>query len=309
MEKTKVTEEIRAFGKNIFRNMHERFGFDFEKNIGIFRLDGKFTVASIRKFCLEHGFSKNATCLVLCSNGYRANKYAKDGNNGWAFSPVLLNFRDCTFETVTVMYLSTYYRKSDFTDDRSMYDAIAYVIVQNMEHLESCGKRNEDLLQRFKLEEVKRFYGEEEIMSLILRDMSGRKVDYWCGGFTFGHITSPTEVMDGSGYLVVEHRNALQARLKALKERRAKEAYSAMDYTVKVATIDALCEAAKSVLVVALQDAKDSDAVQEVGRKLGNLTYIMNRAEWFKQKTAEKSFRSIEESENAYNYILSSLIK
>lgn len=306
MEETKVTEEIRALGNGIFRVMHNNCGFDFENNIGIYRLDGKFTVASIRKFCMERGFAKNATCLVLVSNRYRAKFNAEKGHAGYAFSPVLLNFRDCTFSTPSLMHLRSYYRKADFDDDRKLCDAIAYVIVQNMEHLKVKPVTRENLLQRFKLIKTCSYHEDDCIRSLILRGEDGAVIEHYVG---YAEKRDIREFIDGSGYLIEEHREDLAKRLKALKERRAKEAYSAVDYTVKVATIDALIEAAKSVLVVALQDAKDRKAVEEVERKLSNFTWVMRGAENFKRMTAEKSYKSIEESENAYNRILSSLIK
>ena len=301
MNHNESTKTILSFGKNIFRELHKQYGFDFEKDIGIFRVDGPFTVNSIAKMVVARGFSKGATCVVLTTDEYTLEHRDQCIHNELDIAHLWL--ASGKFDTPILYTLGTYWRKSDFNEVRRLSSAVSFVIAQdNTAHRKW---KSVDYLQRYHVAKVNR-RDTKEILSLDLIGEDGDKILYNMY-YEEGENKNVREIIDGSGYLVAEHRRDLERRLKAMKEQKAKSAYATTDNSDKVVTVDALLSARKAILAQAFASASTYEELGNFQSKLCDYRNALYEAERFKQNTKNKSYGSIEESDRVYNCLVKTL--
>ena len=300
MEKTAITEELLTFGKDIFVCLHDNFGFDFEKNIGIYRHDGKFTVNSIFKFVESKGFTRMSDCVLLITSKYRFSYMEHNKPN---LKAVRLKFSDGSFDRCYYSRFGSYWRNADFHDDRKCDDCIAYIIVQRFAD-KPKRKSERDYLSRFKLVRVDR-YDNGQLEGIILEDSFGKKFRE----YNYNEADDVRDIIDGSGFLLRYHRDALAKRLKEYKQNREKLAYSKTDNRDKVVAVNALVAARKAEIVDALMKAKTFKEINEVESALSRFTWVLRDVNDFTRKTAEKSYNSIAESDAVYKRITYGLVK
>ena len=320
MKHNEITKELLSMDKNFFRNLHERFNFDFEGHIGFFSISGKFTLNTVSKLVEQMGFCKSAKCLVFTAF------IGEVKNRGlWAFRPVMVNLHDNTFDTTNVNGCNSYWRKADFNDMRKYDSTVSFGIVQNIEDMRSRAadryaankrKKSEQLRaeneahrrSRFRAVSVQR-NEDGWIDDVKARDEEGREVGLY-HDYNWDerpHITNLNDIVDGSGYAVRPHKDYLEQRLKAFKAMKANKAYAQTDNSDKVTMVNALVSARKTIIEAQFKSVKTSEEVSEFISKLWDFKRILDDAEFFCTHTAEKTYASIEQSERDYQYLLKKL--
>lgn len=320
MEHNEITRELLSLDKKFFRNLHEKYHFDFEGRIGFFRIDGKFTLNSVKKLVTGNGFSSSATCLVFTALKTKAKKEL------WAFKPVKVNLDNATFYLANESGCYRYWHKSDFDAIRKRNDIVSFVIVQdgkdtksreaerfvelNRKSREQIVEINEARwLSRFREIRVRRNSVEGWINRVTARNEIGKEVElyYDYGWNRDRHITDLNEIVDGSGYIVEYHHKNLARRLKKYKEMKANRAYAQTDNSDKVVMINELVSARKTILDAQFKNVKTSEEVYDFISKLYDFRNVLEDAEYFNKHTAEKTYASIERSEQDYNRLLKKL--
>lgn len=319
MEHNEITRKLLSMDKDIFRNLHEKHHFDFEGRVGFFRIDGKFTLNNVKKLAVGNGFSSSALCLVFTALKTEVKKGL------WAFKPVKANLLNATFDLANESGCYSYWRKSDFVDIRKRDDIVSFVIVQDWKDTKSRAeerriadkrKSREQLRDEYEAERLSRFYGirvhrEEDgwIARVDARNGKGEEVElyYDYGWNRDRHITDLNEIVDGSGYVVEYHHENLARRLKKYREMKANRAYAQTDNSDKVAMINALVSARKTILDAQFKNVKTGEEVYKFISKLYDFRNVLEDAEYFSKHTAEKTYASIEQSEQDYNRLLKNL--
>jgi len=299
MEKTALTNEIFAYGKNVFRQLHNQYGFDFEAPHVIFRVDGRFTVSAVRKQAYQMGAAYGATFAILYTGGgyYKLNAVSLyenscevrvAGNN-------LMKLADSYFNTAYV---------SDFTSARKDEDSIAYVIFQNKEHIKF---RNYDWnigwTKRFKLiDPSDGWWYDDTLSASVLIDENGVK---WENYRSYG--------FDKSGYCVSERRQDLRRRADNVRAARRKAEIDHADVVAKALAIDAAITARKVELVNMLVSANSEKDIAKVSKALGTKTWedgfmrALYLADDFKDRLARDRFTSVSDVESLYNSVMHNL--
>ena len=320
MEHNEITRKLLSMNKRFFRNLHEKHHFDFEGRIGFFRIDGKFTLNTVKKLVTGNGFSSYATCLVFTALKTEVKKGL------WAFKPVKVNLNNTTFDLANESCCYNYWCKSDFDDIRKRNDIVSFVIVQDWKDTKSRAversvelnrKSREQIaeinaarwLSRFRVIRVCRNSEEGWISSVTARNEIGKEVELYCdyGWNRDRHITDLNEIVDGSGYVMEYHHANLARRLKKYREMKANRAYAQTDNSDKVVMINALVSARKTILDAQFKNVKTSEEVYDFISKLYDFRNVLEDVEYFSKHTAEKTYASIERSEQDYNRLLKKL--
>ena len=312
MEINSIVKDILSVSNSkCFKVLHNQYGFDFEGEIGMFRIDGAFTIGTVKKLVFAHGFNEWATCLVLSTTSYFFNNETR-GSYKQELQPVSINLHDNTFDNPHMAYFSDYWRKSEFNDLRKRSDAISFVIVQNGDKLKPSKPTKTAWTERFDVVGVvNNRWGEntDEIRYIELKrhgaNRNAETKNFYCYAH---HYKDAREVIDPSGYMLGANRIQLHKRLEALKEKRARESYAKTDNADKVVAIDALLAAKKTILSQMFADAKTYEDYRNFDSKLYKFRNAVEDAEEFKERTAQKSFESIEASDRAYNYLINQLM-
>ena len=326
MKHNEITKELLSMDKNFFRNLHERFDFDFNDKIGFYRLDGKFTLNTIKGRVMSAGFPPSAKCIVLTALKCNIEFQKSKGIGLYAFRPVMVNLNDNSFDTISVSGCNSYWRKADFNDMRKFGDIVSYIIVQSGEDLKSrpkernrADRRKTDeqrraeyrayKLSRFRVLRVERDEDGGWIEDVTARDEKGHEVGLY-HDYNWDerpHITDLNGIVDGSGYVVRDYKEDLMRRLDAYKAMKKNKAYAQTDNSDKVTMVNALVSARKTILEAQFKGVKTSEGLEEFMSKLYDFKRILDDCEYFCKHTAEKTYASIEQSEKDYQYLLKKL--
>ena len=316
--------DILSINRQALRGLHQYAGFDFEKPFGIERIDGKFTVNAILKKINNphnckivllikdlHWNDNNRLCTVLIhSNGTVTTDLSKPPR-----------WYDYSFET--------FYRKGDFEITRKKDNSLAFLVWQNKELLNPPKPEKRNMLARFDLKETT-LYKDQSNKSYIghitikehgtnrnVHDFEYRDSCLSYYGFSGEHFiskyVSACDIIDKSGYLLIDRRNEWKRKAAALRAERNKTAYKATDNTSKIEELKNLIEKRKNEILQALITAESYKEYREISESLSwyhdGLADIAESFERFRKKTINKEFASIEESNNAYNSIKNRLNK
>ena len=323
MKHNEITREILSMSKrkDFFRNLHDRYNFDFEGRIYFFRIDGKFTLNTVKNLAKENGFRDSATCLIFTALTSQVKEKKLR-----AFGAVLVNLYNNSFKTVFLPECDWYCRKSDFNDLRKRDDIISFGIIQDNKDLknrkaeryaENNRKPKEQRwaetkaynLSRFRVIKVKRDSEEGWISNVEARDEKGEVVSIYASysWSPYEHITDINKIVDGSGYVVKDYREDLADRLKTFKAKKANQAYAQIDNSNKVAMINALVSARKTILDAQFENVKTSEEVYDFISTLYSFRNVLEDVEYFSKHTAEKTYASIEQSEKDYQNLIKKL--
>lgn len=301
MERNALTNEIFAYGKNVFRALHNQYGFDFEAPHVIFRIDGCFTVSAVRKQAYQMGAAYGATFAILYTGGIYYKLHAVSLYENSCEVRVVGNDR----MKLENSYFNTAY-VSDFTKARKNVNTVAYVIFQNKEHVKF---RNYDWTvgwtKRFKLiDPCEGWWYDDTLSANVLIDENGVK---WENYRSYG--------FDKSGYCVSERRRDLARRADDVRAARRKAEIDHADVVAKALAIDAAITARKAELVNMLISANSIRDIANVSKALGTKTWedsfvrALSLAEDFKRHLENDSFSSVSDVNSLYNSVMHNLSK
>lgn len=288
MANTLFKEVINEVGKDIFKSIHDKMGFDFCKEFEIVKIEGRFTPSVPFK---EVGYDRKhsrAVCLTKFSSVrkyYKTYVIDKDGVDNISFSAQ--NAWSC-------------YTKTEAKECMDSYSGLSYIILQKDSQRTFKKQRQAvpNIHDRYKVTDS-------------WTGCSGEyyHLDLFCDGKTYSegaNAKSIDEIIDKSGYLVQLSRKALAGRVKDLKAKRLKDAYK---LTNNVAEIDKMIEqtlAIKNALCTALMVARTSDEMRKVLDKLSgwhSVRSILEDLERIREREQKKMFDSIESFNSEMKYM------
>ena len=305
---SKNVKEILDHGKHIFQDMHNVFGFDFEKPHKVLRIVGSFTINSVNKMIATEGFTEKAVKVVLL-RGWRKEELdaVRIFRNDFE-----IEFKGYGKEYGKKLFwcdsFDTFCTKGSFNEYRKVSET-AFVIVQEPEYISIPKQETLDKTIRYRKIETEYSY-------IYAYSFSGRKITVQePPRFSYSGQKKITaeDMFDKSGYFVLDRRAEWIQKAKQLRADRAKAEYSKTDNSDKIISLEQAIEKRKAELVEMLSSAKTPDDFHNVAKAIGEAWYCNGFAsavrhfEEFKTKTEQKAYTSIADSEKAYNNIMDEL--
>lgn len=258
------------------KRLHDAFGIDWTKPYTEIEHHGKFTVNSLLKEMESYCYLPK-DCLILA---------LVQGQEHWdADEWRVVRITNGDFEINMPYCVDDFYRKGDFNEARKKTDCEAIFFAQSNEYLTATQFRRNS-------------WGGGYWHETKQRDTYGRFKT--ADGLPWYNAT-----LDKSGYCLNQYQSDLNDRLKIYKTEKAKAEYLKTDNTEKIATLERLVTSYKEKLSSAILSVSTPEGVQELDNLLGwgGLYSIINKLDTFKEKTQNKSYESIEQSNNDYDYV------
>ena len=315
-----------------FKQLHKVFGMDFEKPYGIGYFDANYTVAKILAAATKDGYQKG-DLLVLITRVTRAQKPSY-----WYFATVSESGRIETDYRLTLPHpsfnagkgLATFHTKTEFEEIRKDRLAEVYFLWQSPQYLRFQRKRPCEEWDRFKIHNCEYCSfadytfqsGKRYVSRLVLQRTDGQgelfeyRVAYRrviCDGRPKDGTTDAAvyrDIIDKSGYLLMDDRKKLKERAYANRAKREKAAFVAADFHDQVAHLESLIVTKKVEITQQLVHAQTFAEIKAVASALSypyGLAGIQSSFEEFKEKTENKSYPSIAACEQAYQHIIAQL--
>ena len=304
------TKELLTENNKAFQFLHETKGFDFEKEYFITKLDGRFTYNSVKKAIAENMAGDYTAALILkpTKEHYWTGKmfYIDMDQQAGKFEPLRAN--NVTYWGFDIDY---FFSKGDFEEVRKNKTEHIYIIAQKNEYLRTEKKSNTfDSSQRFRY--IPSQWGEKcedgngntwiNKITLMLLDGSAKHLEYGTHGrYEKPRPASVFDVIDKSGYLLLERRRELKRRTAALRTEREKAAAMAADFSEKEKAIKNGIDNAKlhiAEMALTAETEDDAKALDKAADKFRWLMFYYNR---YTDKAAYKAFSSIAAIESSLN--------
>lgn len=259
----------------MMKDLHDAFGIDWTKPYVEIEHNGKFTIHSFEKDLENIGFTNKDSILLAIVKGHEL--WDKDY---W----YVIKVCNCDF-TINLPYiLDTYCRKCDFNDARKKETCMAIFFAQKKEYLTNHSY-------------VHCTYGGYEYKN--------KPIDI-CSRFTNPRETKIyNAVLDKSGYCLTHYRNDLNQKVAVYKADKAKREYLKTDNTDKIKTLERLIETYKKKLADDVLSISTTDDVRQIDGLLswGGLYDIIHTFGIFKEKTLDKTYDSIAQSDKDYDCV------
>lgn len=283
--KTDLTiNELKKIDHNVFKGLNERFGYDFQKDFDVLKIEGPFTINKILKETGKNPADFLTVILVLSNTTF----YKDDLNAvllyGTGAADYNVERQPRNWNTKTK--LDNYFKKSSFEDERKKALA-AYIIIQAKNELARTYKEPApDLSER-------------------LTDAQQEKVIYnrtHSGGYYYIHKEEPA--FDKSGYLLTDKRDNLKRRAEGLRQDRKKAAFIASDNSAIITDLEKELETAKTAVIdkvklaTTKEDFKKIESSLSWYKGLGDAAGILDR---LKTGEKEKTFKSLDSFNNYVN--------
>ena len=296
--------------KKAFRGLHEFVGFDFNKPYKIYHSIGKYTVNRIIKIAECDGYNSSCSMVLLTRDS--------DAYND-KYNLVFIGFGG-TIDVELKGYgyynygLDYFYCKRCFEEVRKKDSAETFVIWQDKKYICKPDEKKVDISSRFRVVDQQngviayqgggvkcRYVDEIEVIDVY---GNGKKETFQ----THNRPENLSDVIDKSGYFVLDHRAELKRRAALLRAERAKENFLNTDNSGKVAELAAVIAECKKKISSCFENATTSDAVNKVASLLSRWSgfgCILSSFEHFTEKVNNKSFASNADCEQMYSSIMS----
>ena len=293
MKHNTITRTIAGINSRIFKDLHNRAGFDFEKPFAVRKMSVPFTLKKVQDALPPNFKPMGYTSKVVVLIHYGDNALGYRRNNTYAVEVIGTGAGD--FNTEIGHYarsLDWFYRKSDFNEARRFDDdAQVFVIAQLKENLGAPVDRWRD----------------DSIKDYITRDKENadtqRGYDY---DYEKQKYTRFETVIDKSGYHVELKQNELKNKAKALRAERQKAAFCATDNTVRIEALKKRADVVKEVIKAKLDAAKTSEDIRQIEEALSHwrgFGDILDSLERLAKGEREKTFASQKDFDSIAEHI------
>ena len=315
---TKTVIDFAGDNKRLFKCLHERIGFDYNKPFRAQVVSGRFTVNSIKKLTGYNPGEKMIILLKPQTPQYMSGKiYAVE---------ILANGFSVDVSDAFPVY-DTFYRKSDFDMCRKQNDVDTLAIIQDRALL--CNEKSlfpklneytNDVFQRYRVDDIINgctSNGDIHYISqcyLYPRFSHGEKVHFESHGRVIysrdieNYPKTIYDIVDRSGYYVRERRAELKRRAAALRVQREKAAFVNNDYTKELETLEVLKAEALKMLFVKAASVNNHDELLDFARGIDNysngLTWTVRAHELFAESITEKKYSSPAAARRAFDGIV-----
>lgn len=304
---TKALKEMLSINKKVLAGLHYIKGFDFEKPFNIVSGDGKFTMNSIKKQCMEQNIDTTGTTVILLmlkKQDYWSNKrfYAIKISS-------FVRFSICE-RGLYEFDLQHFYSVGDFEATRKHNTDKYYVVIQKKEYLtKAYTEKKVDYSER--LEAVGKY-------------TKWNTQDGTRGGFSSGNFKQGNKIyyikesfkctienpLDKSGYWIPLFKSELEQKLKAYKTKKRLNEAKGYDCTQETAEIEDKIVILKQRLAQLILD-DEYTKVDNVMYKYARLCRSLKRHKDYIAKSTYRSVSAIksniEDMNNDYKNIIEKL--
>lgn len=299
-------KELLSIAPHAGRVSHIVYDIDFLKPFICEKITGNFTIKKVNDLVKNAGFNNARIILYITdANGYRKNwlnlvKITGLGSNDFEIEPPIKLWRAGKTDNI-----STFYRKSDFNDNRKSNTAITYVIAQNKSDLTPIKTPTVDRSARFKYIKHETYTSrshEEFITKVYVKRTDDTGSDYTInnhGNFVYtSELTKYkelSEIIDKSGYITQDKRNYLKAEAKRIRAERVKKEYLETDHTAQIEALEEELKAKQNKLAEELKKAKTYEEVKATVEKIsgwGGLSRCFYDIELLKNSDTKKIYGS-----------------
>lgn len=290
-----------------FRQLHKLYGFDFESNFIYYEHTGNFTAnAIIKNASNQAGAQLNTTNykMVLLVKPFLI--WGKQNANTWYLVNIEKDNKPCAdvgnICSKSGIYdgLDYFFTLQDFNNERKDKKVKAVLIAQRAELLKPEKVNYIEYGERYVVTDVHTasYKGEIYISSAAIKDENGKKTAlrrYERDIKTFD------DIIDKSGYIVLERRKDLKRRAEALRAERKKNEFLAADLSKYLYDAEKRMNDVKSVISDYMLKAQTSGDIAKIN--FYKLERVFSLYERLTAGLQGKTFASINSVENVYNSI------
>ena len=278
MKTNNTINELKKLDKNAFKALNQLYGFNFQIDFYIKKLDGGFTINKVLK---ESGADPNndKIAVVMVTNeqySWRRDKLMAVeiiGTKSNDFN-IVHNKRWFDFKTI----IDNYYSKGDFDHDRKDTKS-CFIITQNKSLLSGEYKEKKP-------------------------DTSGRltkkEIDILLS-WRYNNAHSEKE-FDKSGYYLSAKQFNLHRKARILRQEREKAKFAATNNLETINKLSAMLSGLKQAIVSKLQEATTAEQIKVIEKSLSwykGLADCFDKFNRIETGEKEKSFSSVESFNNA----------
>lgn len=290
MKTNKTINELKAIDKNAFKALNMIYGFDFEKDFTIVKLEGSFTINRVLK---ESGSIPEKDRIVITflpdTKSWRHDKLMTVKITGCGASDFDVDFNRVYPHNTKV---DNFHCKGDFNEYRKK-PIVTFVIAQNKNLLARTYKTPvPDLSDRFFIT------GDREYNKRLKSLYTGLAMDITGNNCNSRIPENKNDVIDKSGYIVGIKRERLQKRAQNLRNERKKLAFKNTDNMEVIKNLFARLEDLKKAFANGLLLANTSDKIKNIANCLkwyDGLEGAYSELEYIEKGEKEKTFASIED--------------
>ena len=303
----KTTEQLKMEllnrNRNIFKALHELCDYDFESDFDIVKIDGKFTLNSIKKhLCLQDISEKNIVA-VLTNIKYRENYnyIVKVTESGFFIDfSRRVYYRNCDH----------FWGKGQFEDVRKEENKTTYIIIQSNELKRKASAKNPDFSQRFEFVRSMGWSdgrGRHGISQFDIKDKQHNNKQINIRTREASASTNINYYIDKSGYLIEDKKQELKRRAQALRAERKKTAVNSVDFENEIDEINKKIEEAKNELSKLILSACDYNEFCKVDKISTKMRWLFLSVDIFRDAAHNKKFTSIEHANNRLSTIFAEI--
>lgn len=320
----KTISELLKDNSTALEFLHDFRGFDFCKPFKITKICGAFTVNSIKKAINKSNFDGLNIIILL----KRAQSFIDIDRKGRLYAAYIAeDARVRSYTNHDLLNFDTFARKietayniGNFEDIRKKETEYIYIIYQSDKYRTPTRPHpyethRIDTARRYKLIEARPTYYAgrtgARITSITIKDTTtnAAAVRY---SFAFIPQYAPTtaqEIIDKSGYIIIDRRNSLKERAAALRAERAKAEYLQQDFKEdNKRTREELTQTTRKAAELLRLATNETDFIR-IKNCVDSLRWAAYFLEKHEEKTAKKEFASVDAFKRSVDNIRDDIAK
>lgn len=299
--KKELVKEVLNRNPKMFKALHDLYDFDFMEEYQIIKINGRFTLNSLKKSLGITDLTGLNTAVIITNVRYREkyNYIVKAIENGFCIS------HEKPFYGF-YYNVSNFYGKGCFEDARKEENIIVYVICQKKELAKKASEKKPDLNERFTFKYVTRWgdgKGRHGIAQIDLIDKQHNNKKFTYNTRRPESSENVNYYIDKSGYLVEEQKNELKRKAAKLRTEREKAAADAVNFDNEINVINNKLLEIKTKLAVQLMEVNNYENACNIDKITGVLRWLYLSVDRFTERNEKKQFSSIPDANSRLNNI------
>lgn len=305
-------KELLAENRDALRFLHDAMRFDFQKPHVIIRAEGRFTHNSVKKAIADHIRGEYSAALLIKRNAAWYN----------AKNLYFIRVGSARFEIEKAYHfkhsrnIDSFWGVGNFEEVRKKETEHYYIVAQANEYLTEIKQaKYHSYAERYRYTEAHEVTRSNHISQIQLMCLDGS-----AERFTFKPFenrwgvkeelpASVWDIVDKSGYMVIERRRYLRRRAQDLRAERKAAAARAADYsTLEKAVTDKLSTVRNEAAALLLR-CDSADDCGKIKDAIYQIRWALMYWETHKNAVKEGKYSSIENAELQLNRALDHLSK
>lgn len=298
-----LVNELLKRNNQMLKILHDGFGFDYNKDFSIIKIEGNFTHNSILK-AIDTPINDYNVALIVTGVKYqeKQNYLFSVHSSGFGLEPPYKIRYDFSGYW-------TCYAKSQLESYRKEKNIISYIIMQNQKLISNNHyKYNFDYNTNTRYKYMRHIglssYVNPKahgVSQIDLKDfLTGRQFTYKCRS---GFDSDETYYfVDKSGYIVEPKRQELKEKARQLKIKRKKQQVDSLDFSDSIKELRKDFEIIKNNVSSLLFNSHDYDSMKNIYEFIRKLQWILLDIERIEETNNNKNFSSLESANYKINY-------